>query len=94
MHKNQQKLEKAMCYSIPSTEIIFILRYLHITTELKEYLTCKYDILQTGNRKFARINMATIVKIGFSFAMQLAYPVIIEISSQQGSLTQQPYELL
>ena len=37
---------------------------------------------------------ATIIKIGFTFVMQLAYPVSIEISGQQESLTQQPYELL
>ena len=35
------------------------------------------------------IKMATIVKIGFTFAAQLAYPVITEISSgQQRSLIQ------
>ena len=33
--------------------------------------------------------MTTIVKIGFTFAAQLAYPVIIEISGQQGSQAQQ-----
>ena len=38
--------------------------------------------------------MMTIIKIGFTFATQLAYPVTIEISGQQGSLTQQAYELL
>ena len=30
----------------------------------------------------------------FAFAVQLAYPVTREISGQQKSLTQQPYELL
>ena len=35
----------------------------------------------------------TIIKIGFSFATHLAYPVIIGISGRQGSLTRQPYEL-
>ena len=40
-----------MCYSITSTEILQILRYRHITTEIKQYLTCKYDILKTRNCK-------------------------------------------
>ena len=31
--------------------------------------------------------MMAIIKIGITFATQLAYPVIIEISGQQGSLT-------
>ena len=38
--------------------------------------------------------MTAIIKIGFTFAVELAYPVIIEISARQRSLTQQPYELL
>ena len=38
--------------------------------------------------------MMNVIKIGFTFAQQLTYPVIIEISVWQGSLTQQPYELL
>ena len=33
-------------------------------------------------------------KIKFFFVAQLVCPVIIEISGWQGSLTQQPYELL
>ena len=35
-----------------------------------------------------------IIKLHFVFAAQLAYSVILEISGWQGSLTQQPYELL
>ena len=38
--------------------------------------------------------MATIIKIGFIFVVELAYPVITEIIDWQGSLTQQPYEVL
>ena len=40
------------------------------------------------------MKMATIVKLGLTFAAKLAYPVITEINDQQKSLTQQPYELL
>ena len=83
-----------MCYSIPSTEILLILRYQYITTQIKQHLTCKHDILQTQNCKGGHIKMTTIIKIGFTFDTQLAYPLIIATSGQQGSLTQQPYELL
>ena len=38
--------------------------------------------------------MTTIIKIGLTFVVQLAYPVITEISGWQRSLTQQPYQLL
>ena len=44
--------------------------------------------LQGGNIK------VKIIKIRLAFAAQLAYFVISEISGWQGSLTQQPYELL
>ena len=75
-------------------EILLILRYQHITRQIKESLTRKHDILQTRACKGGHIKMATIIKIGFTFAAQLAYPVVIEISGRQESLTQQPYELL
>ena len=35
-----------------------------------------------------------IIKVDFIFVVQLAYPVVIEMSGWQGSLTQQPNELL
>ena len=38
--------------------------------------------------------MTTIKKIGLTFTAQLASAVITEISGPQGSLTQQPYDLL
>ena len=65
-----------------------------VNTQIKQYLTLKHDILQTRDCKCGHIKMTNIIKIGFTFATQLAYPVIIEISGWQGSLTQQPYELL
>ena len=68
-----------MCYSISSTKIILILKYQHITTQIKKHLTCKHDILQTRDCKVGHIKKATI--IAFTFGVQLAYPVIIEISS-------------
>ena len=83
-----------MHYSIPSTEILLILRYQNITTQTKQYRTRKHDILQTRDCKDRHIKMTTIMQIGFTFTMQLAYPVIIEISGRKRSLTQQPYELL
>ena len=67
-------------------EILLSLRYQHITTQIKQYLTCKHDILQTQNCKGGHTKMMTIIKIGFTFAMRLVYPVIIEISCQQGGL--------
>ena len=75
-----------MCYSMPSTEILLILRYQYITTKIKQYLTHKHDILQTRDCKDGHIKMKTIIKILFTFALQLAYPVIKEISGRQGSL--------
>ena len=63
-----------MHYSIPSTQILLILRYQHITRQIKQYLTCKHDILKTCNCKGGRIKMTTIVKLGFIFTVQLAYP--------------------
>ena len=80
-----------MHYSIPSTEILLILRYQNITTQTKQYRTRKHDILQTRDCKD---RLTTIMQIGFTFTVQLAYPVIIEISGRKRSLTQQPYELL
>ena len=68
-----------MCYSISSTKIILILKYQHITTQIKKHLTCKHDILQTRDCKVGHIKKATI--IAFTFGVQLAYPVIIEIGS-------------
>ena len=38
--------------------------------------------------------MTSIIKIGFTFDVQLAYPVNIEINGWQESLTQKPYEIL
>ena len=38
----------------------------------KHYLTCKHDILQTCGYKDGHIKMAAILKIGFTFAAQLA----------------------
>ena len=75
-------------------KVLLLLRYQHITTQVKQYLTCKHDILQTRNRKGGHIKRTTIIKIGFTFAVQLAYHIIIEIGGWQGSLTQQPYKLL
>ena len=75
-------------------EILLILRYQHITTQIKQYPTRKHDILQKCDCKGGHIKMTTIIKISFTFAMQLVYPVIIEISGWQRSLTHQPYELL
>ena len=83
-----------MCYSIPSTEILLILRYQHITTQIKQNLTHKYGLPQTSNCKGGHMKMTTVIKISFTFAVQLANPVIKEIIGGQGSLTQQPYELL
>ena len=83
-----------MCYSIPSMEILLIHRYQHIATKIKKYPTRKHEILQKRDCKGGHIKMTTIKKIGFTFVMQLAYPVIIEISGWQRSLAQQPYELL
>ena len=71
-----------MCYSIPSTENLLILRYQHITTQITEYLTSKHDILQTRNCKGGHIKMTTIIKTGFTFTVQVARPVIIEISGR------------
>ena len=79
-----------MCDSIPSTEILLILRYQHIIRQIKQYLAWKYDIPQTRDCKGGHIKMAVILKIAFTFA----YPVIIELAGGQGSLPQQPYELL
>ena len=75
-------------------EILLILRYQHITTQIKQYLTRKQEIFQSGDCKGGPIKMTSIIKIGFTFAPQLAYPVIIGISGRQGSLTQKPYELM
>ena len=94
MVKKEQNWEKTTCYSIPSLEILLILKYQHITKQIKQYLTRKHDILETCDCKGGHIKVAAIRKIGFTFAAQLAYPVIIEISGRQESLTQQPYELL
>ena len=66
----------------------------HPQAYTQKYLTHKHDILQTCESKGGHIKMAIIIKIGISFAMQLAYLVIIKISGRQGSLTQQPHELL
>ena len=68
-------------------EILLILRYQHVTTQIKQYLTCNHNILQTHDCKGGQIKMATIIKIGFTFVAQLAYAVIVEISGQQGNLT-------
>ena len=68
-----------MCYSIPTTENLLILRYQHITTQITQYLTRKHDILQRRNCKGGHIKMTTIIKTGFTV---------------KRSLTQQPYELL
>ena len=65
-----------MCYNIPGTKILIILRYQHITTQTKQYLTHKNDILQKRNCKCGYIKMTTIIKIVFPFATQLAYQVI------------------
>ena len=83
-----------MCYSVPSIEILLILWYQHITRLVKQYLTCKHNILEARHCKGGHIMMTTITKIDLTFATQLAYPVIIEISGQQGSSTQHLYELL
>ena len=87
--KNNNTEKKTVCHSMPSMEILQ-----HVTTQIKQYLTMKQDILQTRDCKCGHIKMTNIINIGFTFATQLAYPVIIEISGWQGSLTQQPYELL
>ena len=83
-----------MCYSISSTETLLILKYQHITTQIKQYLTNKHGILRSCNYKGGHIKMTNFIKIGIIFALQLAYPVIIESSGHQRSLTQHPYELL
>ena len=49
----------------------------------------KHDILQSHNCKGGHRKMATIIKIGFTFAAKLAYLVIIEINGCKESLTQQ-----
>ena len=74
-----------MCYSISSAENRLIFRYQNISTQVKQHLTLKYDILQTRDRKGDCIKMTTVIKIGFTSAAQLAYPV----GGQQGSLTHQ-----
>ena len=74
--------------------MLLILRYQYITLQIKKYLTRKHDILQTHHCRRGHIKMTTIIKIGFTLAAQLGYPVIIEISGWQGSLIQQPYELM
>ena len=63
-------------------EVLLILRYQPITTKIKQYLTRKHSILQTDDCKGSHIKMTTIIKASFTFAMQLACPVIIEISGQ------------
>ena len=78
---------------IPSTEIVLILKYQHITAQIEQYLTRKHDILQTHDCKGGHIKMTTIIKIGLTFAAQLAFPVTIEASGQRGSLIKQPYEV-
>ena len=74
-----------MCYSMSSTEILRILRYQYIARQTKLFLTCKYNILQIFNCNGSHITMATITKIAFNFVVQLAYPVIMEISDWQES---------
>ena len=73
-----------MYYSTPGSEIILIFRYHHITTQIKQYLTCTHDILQTCDCRNSHIKMVTIIKIGFTFSLQLASPVI-KISGQDMS---------
>ena len=63
-----------MCYSITSMEIFLILRYQHITTQIKQYITHKHDILQTQDCKGSHLKM-TIIKTDFTFAAQLVYPI-------------------
>ena len=86
--------KKNICDSIPSTEILLILRYQYITRQIKQYLTCKHDIFQTCDCKEGHIKMTSIIKIGFIFDVQLAYPVNIEINGWQESVTQKPYKIL
>ena len=69
-------------------EIVLILRYQYITTKIKQYLPRQHDSFQTRDLKGGRIKLTANIKIGFTFATLLAYPVIREISRQQGSLTQ------
>lgn len=76
-----------MCYGIPSTEIFLILRYQHITKQIKQNLTCKRDILQARDCKGGNTESTIIIKIDFTFTLQLVCPVTIEISGW-------PYELL
>ena len=52
----------------------------HYHTQIKQYLTCKHDILQTCNYKVGHIKVTTIIKICFTSDAQLAYPVILEIT--------------
>ena len=54
----------------------------------------QHNPLQNRNCKGGHIKMTAIIKIGFTFAMKLPYPVIIEISGWQESLLQQLHELL
>ena len=75
-------------------QILLILRYQHITAQIKQYLTHKRDMSQTYNCKDDHIKMTTITTIGFTSAMQLAYAVIIQSSDRQGTLTHQPYKPL
>ena len=63
-----------MCYSITSMEIFLILGYQHITTQIKQYITHKHDILQTQDCKGGHLKM-TIIKTDFTFAAQLVYPI-------------------
>ena len=65
-----------MCYNIPSLGVFFILNHQHIIIQMKRYLTCKHDILQTRGCKGGHIKMVTVVKIGFTFVVQLVFPVI------------------
>ena len=74
-----------MCYSISSTETLRILRYQYIARQTKLFLTCKYNILQICKCNGSHITMATAIKIAFNFVVQLAYPVIMEISDWQES---------
>ena len=65
-----------MCYSIPSTEILLSLSYQHITTQIKQYLTRKHDILQTRDCKNGHVKMTTFIKFGLTFEAQLAIQLL------------------
>ena len=71
-----------MFYSIPSTEILLSFSYQHITTQIKQYLTRKHDILQTRDCKSGHIKMTTFIKFGVTFEAQLAYPVLTEMNGR------------